>query len=402
MTNRRIKGNPVKILHIGKYYPPALGGIEYFLQDLVKEQVKSGHQVKILCHQHFPRKKQVTSKDGLEINRTACWGTFAYAPVSPTFGRDFLSLKESFNPAIIHIHMPNLSAFWLLRYAHNTPIVIHWHSDVLTSNKQIKLRLLYPGYRFFEHKLLQKANKVIVTSKEYLKYSKALENYKAKCTIISLGISLDRLKVKNNHPNEHIKAHKIGLIDTDQSETKAYKFIVLSVGRFTYYKGFEYLIRAAKYLPTTKVIIAGDGPLKNKMQKLCQKIGVTDQVLLPGKLTDAQLANLIKKCDVFCLPSIEKTEAFGLVLLEAMAYGKPLITTNVQGSGMNEVNIHGQTGLVVPPESVAQLVKGLQEILYKPEMKNRAGANSKKRLLGNFLISNVANQIDKVYFSCLT
>lgn len=394
----------MKILHIGKYYPPALGGIEYFLQDLVREQVKIGHQVKILCHQHAPGRTKITAKEGLEIYRASSWGTFAYAPISPSFGRYFLRLKESFAPSIIHIHLPNLSAFWLLRYAQNIPIVIHWHSDVLTSNKQMKLRLLYPGYRFFEHKLLQKANKVIVTSNEYLKYSKALENYRTKCLIIPLGLSLDRLRVRNKSSNYHTDTglNKSWFINSTNKGANHYEFIVLSVGRFTYYKGFEYLIRAAQYFSKTKFILVGEGPLKKKMQKLCHKIGVSDYVILPGKLTDEQLSELMEACDVFCLPSVDKTEAFGLVLLEAMAYGKPLITTEVQGSGMNEVNIHGQTGLIVAPESVDQLVRGLHEILYKPEWKSWAGVNSEKRLLGNFLISNVANQIDKVYFSCLT
>ncbi len=392
----------MKILHIGKYYPPALGGIEYFLQDLVQEQVKTGHQIKVLCHQHFAGKAELTVKNSVEIYRAASWGTLAYAPVSPMFGRGLSRLTRSFAPSIIHVHMPNLSAFWVLHFCQNTPIVLHWHSDVITSNRQMKLRLLYPGYRFFEQRLLKKAKNIIVTSEEYLKHSRPLEKYKDKCKIIPLGVSLDRLKTETDeYANAYTGINNCRFADKKHQGFKDYDFTVLSVGRFTYYKGFEYLIQAARYLPKTRFIVVGDGPLRHKLQKLCQKIGVADRVSLPGKLNDGQLAEIIKGSDVFCLPSIEKTEAFGLVLLEAMAYGKALITTNVQGSGMNEVNIHGHTGLVVPPESIQGLVRGLQNILSKSELRNWLGVNSRKRLLEKFLISNVANQIDKVYFSCL-
>lgn len=384
----------MKILHIGKYYPPALGGIEYFLRDLACEQAKVGHKVKVLCHQEQRSIKGFWEKrEGIDIHRTGTWGTLVYAPISPSFPKAIYKIMKSFVPDVLHIHMPNLSAFWILRFVRFVPIVIHWHSDVITSNQQRALRLLYPGYKVFERKLLRKAYKIIVTSKEYLNASTPLQEFKSKCIVIPLGISPARM---TNIQDIKFPNREIEFVEPLKNLYKA-KFIVFSAGRFTYYKGFEYLVRAAELLPQVKFLLAGNGPLWPKLHKMCQLNGRLNNVSLLSQVSDQELHYYLSQCDLFCLPSVEKTEAFGLVLLEAMYYGKPLLTTNVHGSGIKEVNIHNYNGLVVEPRSEREIARGVEEFLLRPEFKKNAGENSKKRLFANFLISDVAKNINHIY-----
>lgn len=120
--------------------------------------------------------------------------------------------------------------------------------------------------------------------------------------------------------------------------------IVLSIGRLVEYKGFEYLIEDEKYLDNEfLILIAGGGPLFKRLKRKVENLNLQDKVMLLRRVDD--ITQLLKRCDVFCLPSVLRTEAFGLVLVEALYFGKPLVTTDVKGSGMSYVNKYGATGL---------------------------------------------------------
>jgi glycosyltransferase involved in cell wall biosynthesis len=176
----------------------------------------------------------------------------------------------------------------------------------------------------------------------------------------------------------------------------------VAVGRFTIYKGFDLLVKAANRIPEVTLVIVGAGPLRSDIVSLCRKLRVQQNVLMPGMLSDRELHRLIALCDMFVLPSIERTEAFGLVLLEAMYYGKPLITANVPGSGMSFVNIHEQTGLVVPRNDVQGLAEAMKRLSSNLSLRNALGRKARQRFDAEFEISGVANNIDLVYAECLT
>ena len=375
----------MKIVHIAKFYPPEPGGIENFVFDLANSQVGQGHRVTVLSHQTgFAKSSQQETINGVTVLRVRSFGQLAHAPACPGFPRHLHAIIRRFQPDIIHAHLPNLSAFWLLFLPKTCPIVLHWHADVVSSALDRKMRYLYPLYNPCETRLIQKADRIICTSRAYLDTSPALRRQRKKCVVIPLGLDPSRMAV--SEPS-----------DTPAFKKRTNRLLVLGVGRFAYYKGFEYLIQAAEKTPDAHFIIAGDGPGKSKIQNQVIARSLQHRIFLPGQISRDELIHLFYQCDIFCLPSIERTEAFGLVLLEAMSFGKPLVTTSIAGSGVAEVNLPGVTGLQVPAANAEALAGAIQFLGRNPEIRMKMGQMAKKRFQNHFDIRFVAHRIETVY-----
>ena len=178
------------------------------------------------------------------------------------------------------------------------------------------------------------------------------------------------------------------------------KKIVFSLGRLAYYKGFEYLINAAQYLDDDIVIlIGGSGQLRNKLQNIIQSNNLSKNVELLGRVEDADLGSYYQACDVFCLPSIVKSEAFGVVQIEAMNFGKPIVATKIEGSGVDWVNHDGVSGINVKIKDSIELAKAIKQILdYDKEyFKYSNGAKSRFKQL--FLRDKMVDSIIELYKS---
>jgi glycosyltransferase involved in cell wall biosynthesis len=158
--------------------------------------------------------------------------------------------------------------------------------------------------------------------------------------------------------------------------------IIFSCGRLIYYKGFEVLIEVAKYLSDEFIIhIAGDGPLYNKLLKKIKKHSLLDKVKLLGRLSDEEIAVEFEQCFAFCLPSVERSEMFGVVQVEAFCRGKPVISTNIPCSGVSEVNKNGITGYVVEiknPQAIAEKIRLLNNDVLYNDMCSNALCRGKK------------------------
>ena len=373
----------MRILHVGKYFHPFRGGMENFTLDLCRSQVRAGRRVAVLAHDEIRfRGSRRLEFEGIEVYKAANLGEFVYAPMAPSFGLNFAHAVKSFRPDVIHLHMPNLSAAWLAMRRPRAPLVVHWHSDVVASGFDARLKFFYRFYRPMEKRILSMADAVIATSPDYLETSAALAPFKRKCRVIPLGLDPARLEAAGERP--------------EWMRKERFSSTVLSVGRFTYYKGFEHLVRAAAELEDACFVIAGKGPLKDDIRKLADGLGLSGRIIMPGEIEDHELAWLYENCDAFCLPSIERTEAFGMVLLEAMSHGLPLVTTGVRGSGMNYVNRDGETGLIVPPADHKALAAALKEVL-KPGVRKSTADSCRRRFADNFHIEPVRGQFDQLY-----
>ena len=373
----------MKILHISKFYPPEPGGIENFVCDLAGAQAKKGHDVCVLAHQaEFNQPTRWERVNGVNLGRVRSFGELAHAPVTPEFPLQLLPLLSRFRPDVIHAHLPNLSAFWLLFIKKSCPLVLHWHADVVSSLIDRKMRMLYRLYKPWELLLLKKADRIIATSDAYLNTSRPLSGFKEKIRVIPLGL----------HP-----ARLAGGWSVRETAGPNAAFTVLSVGRFAYYKGFEYLVEAAEKVPEANFILVGGGPRYPDIQKRVARKGLQGRIQLPGRVTAERLKELFSDCDLFCLPSVERTEAFGMVLLEAMSLGKPLVTTKVAGSGMSEVNVNGSTGLQVPPADADALADALNTLKHAQQLRLQMGEQARRRFEAHFHISFVAEQIESFY-----
>lgn len=378
----------INVLHVGKYYAPFSGGIENFLNGLVNSpNYLQKLNVLLLVHHHqVGERSDSTQKGNTLIRRVKVIGKLLYSPIAPRFLSELDALLESKGVDLIHLHVPNLSAFALLfsRRAKRVPWVIHWHSDVIGAKPDWRIKLLYPLYRILEKKLLSKASKIIVTSRNYLNDSLALAPYRAKCDVIPLGIKDDL--IVHDHLNKR----------TDSSGLE-----ILIVGRLTYYKGHSLLIRALVERPNIRLHIVGEGDLKTSLTNLVEELNLTSRVKFHGHMEDYQLQQLLNAVQLVCLPSIEKTEAFGLVLLEAARSSKPALVTDVPGSGMTSVVEHLKTGIVVAPNSISAISEALDFAQRNKIRLQEMGIAARKKFEYEYHIDRIANKIVKLYQTIL-
>ncbi len=392
----------MRVLHIGKYFPPFAGGMENFLADLLDESTAQGIECAALVHDHsrgeLPEQETVNSS---LIVRVHSYGQLLFAPISPGFRGQLDKLIKSFQPDVIDIHMPNTSAFFLifLMVARRIPWVIHWHSDVVFPADKPMLAIAYKLYRPFERYLLKRSRAIIATSPNYLKSSATLQPYLQKCSVIPLTLNEARMPEMNN--SLHEKARK--LWNTGVQGDKPLR--VLCIGRLTHYKGHDLLIDAVAKIPadtaSVSVLIVGEGELKEALEQQVIDAGLTARVKLLGHQSDLILNALLANCDVFCLPSILRTEAFGLVLLEAMYYGKPSIVSDIEGSGMTWVIGEAENGWYVPAGDVNALAQQLIGLQQHPEQLIEAGQRARKRFDEGFSARHCVEQTIAVYKQCV-
>lgn len=350
--------------------------------DLLAEQRKRGVEVRCLVHHHQAWKKATREQiDEVDVTRVPILGRLLFTPLSPGFGRYLSQEISNFQPDILHVHVPNVSAFWLLwllkRY--RIPIVLHWHADVVSSEFKTSLALAYKLYRPFERKLLDIADAVVATSDRYARSSPALQQVSEKVTVVPIGIDAAKpfSPAPPNQPSGPLK--------------------VLCVGRLSYYKGHKYLLAAIQGHSDIEVVLVGEGDERQRLQKQVAMMDIGDRVRFAGHVGNDELNTLLSECAVLCLPSIERTEAFGVVLLEAMRAGKPVIAGNVEGSGMGWVVEDGVTGLLVEPADSHGLASALVQLRDNPDIARKMGESGQQRFRELFTISGVADQLQDVY-----
>ena len=379
-------------LHIGKYFPPYAGGMETFLRDLIASMARRGVRSGALVHRSdlslFSTEESFrVEQRELPVTRAAVWLRLLFTPISPAFPLLLHRMIKRHSPDILHFHMPNVSAFWalFLPSARRLPWVIHWHSDVPVSSHKLGLRLFYQLYKPFEQAMLEQADTVIATSPPYLESSEPLASFRYKCAVVPLGLDPKNLPV--------------GVCTVPKNGD--HRLRVLAIGRLTYYKGFEYMIRAASMTEDAVFHLVGSGELENSLKRLAADLGVLDRVTFHGKVPAEQLAEQYARCDCVCLPSIERTEAFGLVLLEAMYFGKATVISDVPGSGMGWIVDDGTTGLKVPMANPGALAAAFRHLRADRDNLARLGANGRSEFDRQFDICQSSDAIADIYTELL-
>ena len=242
---------------------------------------------------------------------------------------------------------------------------------------------------------LARAARIIATSPEYLASSPALAPWRERCVVVPLGLDAARIP----EPDAASRAQAEALWSTvDPSRGSAPRpWRVLAIGRLTYYKGHEILIRAAAALREAGVLIVGSGDLADALRGSIATLGLNGRVRLVGHQPGPVLDALLAGCDLLCLPSIERTEAFGLVQLEAMRFGKPVVVSDIPGSGTGWVVRQAGNGLTVPPGDPTALAAAIDRLGRDPEQARRLGQAGAQALEARFGIARVAEQIARLY-----
>ena len=387
-----------KVLHVGKYFPPDVGGMETYLHGLVRALATLNVTPSVLVHQsqislHSSEESVSTSGIALRVVRAATWCRLLFTPISPTFPWLLRRLIKLEQPEILHLHLPNPSAFWALALpsARRLPWVIHWQSDVLTDKSHWLLRLAYRFYSPLESALLKKAAKVVVSSPPYFATSQPLANISEKCVVIPLGIK-DRFGNQTHNNSAVVRAREA----KTNAET-AGNLNVLAIGRMTHYKGFDILLRAIAQTEGITLDLVGHGELTQPLEHLKDSLNLSARVRFHGLLDDNTKDTLLTRCDCLCLPSTDRTESFGMVLLEAMCAAKPCVVSDVEGSGMSWLVEDGETGLVTPANDLDGLAKALCQLRDEPNLAIRLGLQGRQKFLTALTIEASAEAIRDLY-----
>ncbi len=359
----------LRVLHVGKYYPPHAGGIETHLATLCRE-LRGAVHVEIVVASENGRSVQ-EAVDGISVTRVGTVLDLAAAPVCPGMVRRIRDAQAD----LVHIHLPNPTA--ILAYfasRRNGPLVTTYHSDI------VRQRLLARGFAPFLQHFLQRCAAIIVASPNYLKTSAILQPYRDRCRIIPYGISVEDSQQGDPRLSAEIR--------------KRYgPRLLLSVGRLVYYKGFEHLIRAMRQVQAC-LLIVGDGPLRAALVQETATLGVTDRVVFLGAVADVR--PYYQAVDIFVLPSVARSEAFGLVQLEAMASGLPVVNTWLK-SGVPFVSPNARTGLTVPPEDPDALADAINLLLDDDDLRARCGAAARRRVQQEFNLQSMVERTLQVY-----
>jgi glycosyltransferase involved in cell wall biosynthesis len=387
---------PTKVLHIGKYFTPHVGGMETYLRDLMVSLAAMGTETVALVHQsHIGvfSSEEEHSVAGLQIHiaRAATWCRLIYTPISPTFPWLLSRLIKRYRPEVLHLHLPNPSAFWvlILPSARRIPWVIHWQSDALTPKSSRLLKLAYRLYAPLESALINRAQKIIATSAPYLETSKPLTRVKNKCEVVPLGIE-DRFGNLSDKPVASPENRRSGA-------TTLQPLQVLAIGRMTYYKGFDVLLRAIAQTSNVELDLVGEGDQSISLRRLAASLGVEGRTRFRGVLNNSTRDKLLSACDCLCLPSVDRAESFGLVILEAMSAAKASVVSDVLGSGMSALVDHERTGLVVPSNNAQALAEAFCYLRDNRTMSAEFGQNGRDKFLASLTIEQSAKAVQSIY-----
>ena len=335
-----------RVLHLGKYYPPVQGGVETVTYHLVEGMTRLGTRSDVLCFN--PNGPTVFEEwEGYSVHRASTPLVAASTPVSFAFVRLLRELAPAYD--ILHVHCPNPMAALALRLVQpGAKIVLHWHSDVIRQKYFNKAyRLLLGNW------LARRADAVIGATAAHVEASEYAAIFAGKAHIIPF--SLDPAPFA---PERMDRAALARL-----RERFPGKKAVFALGRLISYKGFDVLIDAAKLLPDDWVVlIGGSGPLKGELKTRIAELGLEGKAVLLGRVDPGELSAHYFFCRVFCLPSVTRAEMYGMVQLEAMACGRPVVSTRIPGSGVSYVNEHGVTGLTVTPGDPEALAWAIRDV----------------------------------------
>jgi len=356
----------VKVAHVYKdFFPPLMAGITRYLRDIADESARRGLDVAVHVA-GVRRSRRDVLPSGVVVHRHRELARLLSAPVIPGLIR-----MSEWDADVLHVHMPNPSGdLGVALRSGDPPIVVSFHSQLA------RQRFLEPVYGPVRRRVLNRAAAVLVSS-ERMAAVPELAAVRSKVTVLPYGVS--PTTVAGRHDDD----------DRDP------RMRVLFVGRLVYYKGVDVLLEAAARVDQTSITIVGDGPLRGRLEGLARGLGIDQRTRFAGYVDDDALREMYATHDAFVLPSVSRSEAFGLSLAEAMANGLPVVSTRL-GTGTDWVNAHDESGLVVPPGDVGALAAAL-EALCSPDRRRRLGAGARERATRLFSFSQHVDQLIEIY-----
>lgn len=367
----------IRVVTFGRYADGNFGGVERYVFELARALEGQVSFVNIVAQRGAPPDVTMAGKT-VYARAVAHLGG---VPVCPTMPWHALRQHARAPFDIAHLQFPadpmaHLAYSLLPRTVKR---VISWHSDVIRQRWLLKL------YRPFLNRLLHGANAIVAATPAHVSSSRQLEvvRQSARFRYVPYGIDLSRFAQRPE-------------LAGDIRRRFGGRFFIFALGRHVYYKGFEYLIRAMPKLPGAVLALGGEGPLTDSLRGVARDLGIADRVIFAGRIPDAELPAWYHACDVFCLPSVERAEAFGIAQVEAMACGKPVVCCRLD-NGVNWVNRDGETGLAVPRADAAALAEALRRLETDDALRARLGSGARRRAFAEFSAEAMARGTLAVY-----
>ncbi len=366
----------MKVLHIYKDYPPVRGGIEGHLRDLAEFQVGQGIEVSALVTSQSLG-GSVRYENGVRVIRAGRLASLASTPLSLSL----LNWRRRLEADVTHLHSPYpFGEIAHLVCGRSKVTVTTYHCNVERFPELARL------YVPIARRALDRSDRILVSSPQLRDSAPLLQPFLDKCSVVPFGIDPERFQ------SDSATTPRGSLQEISGP-------MILFVGRLRHYKGIETLIESMAEVSAT-LVIAGAGPMERRWRRQAESSAASERILFLGEVSDGHLAQLYRSANLLVLPSTSRAEAFGVVQLEAMAAGIPVVSTEL-GTGTSFVNQHGETGLVVPPGDVRALAAALSKLLDRPRLRDRLGRGARERLLSHFQIGRMAEEIKEIYTRAL-
>lgn len=375
-------------------FHPVVGGIETYAFNLAKGLVDAGHKVKVYTAK-LPHTPTYEDYQGIQIHRFRAIARLFNYPILPGLLRALTRDQCD----ILHAHINSPITVDLTTFASQlttTPLVITYHADALMSDLAGPIPFFRTWldhiYRRARKRAADTAKQLIVTSPMYRNTSHFLQDYLHKTTVIPATINPYFL----DSPHTTTQAKESFGFTSNTT-------LLLFVGRLVPYKGLHTLLQAFQQIhthnPSVHLAFVGSGPLQSHLQKTSKHLKISTAVHFLGVLSRRRLRDAYTACDIFVLPSRSRSEAFGIVQLEAMAQEKPVVATTV--GGVPYVTRNEETGLLVPPKNIRALKTALQRLIEDPALQQRLGHAGRKRVLTYFTREVTTRKLEAVYNTIL-
>lgn len=365
----------LRILQINKLYHPWIGGIETVIKEAAEFMNDRTDMTVLVCRD---KGRGVTERvNGVKVVRAGSLGIKFSMPISLSF--PFLVRKLSKNADVILLHDPfPLGDLAVLLSGFRGKVIVWWHSDIVKQKKL--LQVISPMI----HAVLRRADAVFVSSEGYIDGSAFMGQYRDKCRVVPYGIDTEKYLRAARSPVLQSRLYDKGNVR------------LLFVGRLVYYKGADVLLRAMRDITGGELFLVGSGADEESLKEYARENHLEKKVHFIPPLPDDELRAAFADCDIFVFPSVAKSEAFGIVQLEAMVYGKPVINTRL-GTSAEHVSLDGITGITVEPGDSAALAEAMTRLIKDRELREELGKNAAGRVCEKFeLKRNYENMFDQI------
>jgi rhamnosyl/mannosyltransferase len=376
----------MRVLHFYKtYFPDSVGGIEQVIRQMCVSTSRLGVQPEVLTLTRQTSNLELEF-EGHQVHRVTQNIEIASNAISVAAFRQLARLAEQAD--VVHYHFP-----WpFMDLAHfvarvRKPTLVTYHSDIVRQKKLLRL------YQPLLHRFLSSVDAIVATSPNYLASSPTLQRHREKTRIITYGLDRNLYPQSDAERMSHWRARLDAQFAPRFGQAHGARFF-LFIGVLRYYKGLHVLLDALAQAPHP-VVIVGAGPIEQELKAQVRRLGL-DHVMFTGAIDEEDKVALLRLCYGMVFPSHLRSEAFGISLLEAAMFGKPMISCEI-GTGTSYINVDGETGLVVAPDDPQALARAMRVLWDQPENAAAMGRRAEARFRDLFTSERMAANYTELY-----